>query len=138
MVDKLSGVYSPLSGRVDGSRATTETQRRPERVNIPPSGPGFADVLANKTGEVRFSAHAQERLRTRHIEFSPQDHAALAKAVDAAGAKGGQESLILMNDLALVVSVRNRVVITALAGQGQEPEVFTHIDSAVVAPKTSH
>ena len=53
-------------------------------------------------------------------------------AVDRAAAKGAKESLLLKPDLALVVNVPNRTVITALPGNLMREHVFTKIDSAVL------
>ena len=55
----------------------------------------------------------------------------LEGAVDSVAQKGGKESLILMGDAALVVSVKNRTVVTAMDRQGMKGNVFTNIDSAV-------
>ena len=49
-----------------------------------------------------------------------------------AAGKGARESLVLMNELAFVVSVPNRTVITAMTGNSMKGNVFTQIDSAVV------
>jgi flagellar operon protein len=46
--------------------------------------------------------------------------------------KGGRESLIMLGDAALVVSVKNRTVITAMDRGSMQGNVFTNIDSAVV------
>lgn len=101
-----------------------------------PGGPGFgallADRLAAGTG-VRFSKHALARLERRQINMSPQDLARLDSAVERARAKGARESLVLLDDLALVVSVRNQTVITATDASSRKDNVFTNIDSAVIA-----
>jgi flagellar operon protein len=76
-------------------------------------------------------------MRARSIHLSQQEEVELARAIDAASAKGARESLILLDDLALVVSVRNRLVITALEQRAGEPSVFTHIDSAVLLRRAS-
>ncbi len=91
----------------------------------------FDRELTSATG-VKFSAHATQRLRDRNITLSSTDQARLSKAVDEAEAKGGRESLILMDHLALVVNVPNRTVITALPQDEVQNAVFTNIDSAVV------
>lgn len=93
----------------------------------------FAQVLDQKlTGEpVRLSQHAQERLRSRGITLTDADMKKLEGAVDSVAQKGGKESLILMGDAALVVSVKNRTVVTAMDRQGMKGNVFTNIDSAV-------
>jgi flagellar operon protein len=94
----------------------------------------FAKVLDDKlTGQpVRLSQHAQERLRSRGITLSEADLKKLAGAVDSVALKGGKDSLIMMGDAALVVSVKNRTVVTAMDRQAMQGNVFTNIDSAVV------
>jgi len=98
-------------------------------------GRRFEEVLKTelgRPGEVRFSAHAQRRLEARHIDFDDQAAVRLGQAIDKAASKGSRESLILMDDLALVVSVRNRLVITAVDAESRKDNVFTNIDSVVL------
>lgn len=94
----------------------------------------FARVLDQKTPsqEVKFSQHAQERLKARNITFSANDLANLEGAVNSVAQKGGKESLVMMGDAALVVSVKNRTVVTALDKMQMKGNVFTNIDSAVI------
>jgi len=94
----------------------------------------FAKVLDQKLpGQpVRLSQHAQERLKSRGITLTDSDMQQLAGAVDSVAQKGGKESLIMMGDAALVVSVKNRTVVTAMDRQGMKGNVFTNIDSAVM------
>ena len=81
---------------------------------------------------LKFSAHARERLQSRHISLDEGDLARIRGAVDKAAAKGARSSLLVMNDVALIVSVTNRTVITAVDGQNLKENVFTNIDSAVI------
>ena len=93
----------------------------------------FDQVLNQTLGNVKFSQHATQRLQTRNINLSNDQMNQLKSAVDKAAQKGARESLILMNnDLALVVSVTNRTVITAMDGSSIRDNVFTNIDSAVI------
>ena len=113
---------------------------RPKQTTTPPGagtvggGSPFAKVLDEKLpGQpVRLSQHAQERLKSRGITLSDADMRQLEGAVDSVAQKGGKESLIMMGDAALVVSVKNRTVVTAMDRQGMKGNVFTNIDSAVV------
>lgn len=124
-MDKVSSVQPSI-------RPLTNAESRPARVERR-SGSIFAEVLqAAASQSLRFSNHAQERLRTREIQLTEQDAAHLAQAVEMASAKGAKESLILLDDLALVVNVRNKVVITALERGEEAANVFTHIDSAIL------
>ena len=93
----------------------------------------FEQALNQAIGGGKFSQHAAQRLQTRNINMTPAQMDQLKGAVDKAAQKGARESLILMNnDLALVVSVRNRTVITAMDGASIKDNVFTNIDSAVI------
>ena len=108
--------------------------QQPKQVNGQISDSPFARVLDQKipTQEVKFSQHAQERLRARNISFSASDITKLEGAVNSVAQKGGKESLVMMGDAALVVSVKNRTVVTAMDRSQMKGNVFTKIDSAVV------
>ena len=82
---------------------------------------------------VRFSSHAQQRLQQRDIALGEDEVAKINSAVDRAQEKGSKESLILLDDMAFVVSVKNRVVITAVDQPSMKQNVFTNIDSVVIA-----
>jgi flagellar operon protein len=69
----------------------------------------------------------------RGIELSTEQHTRLETAIDKAVAKGAKDSLVLLDDTALVVSAQNRTVITALGMHQAKENVFTNIDSAVIA-----
>lgn len=114
-------------------------------VGVPPMGQaqrkpigssnGFAGALQAevlKQSPVKMSAHATKRLAERNVEFSASDQARLETAVDRIESKGADKSLVLMDDLALLVSAKNRVVITALDATSAKDGVFTNIDSAVI------
>jgi flagellar operon protein len=94
----------------------------------------FARVLDEKLPSqgIKFSQHAQERLKSRNIVLSANDMANLEGAVNSVAQKGGKESLVMMKDAALVVSIKNRTVVTALDRSQMQGNVFTNIDSAVV------
>jgi len=51
---------------------------------------------------------------------------------DKAAAKGSKQSLFMMGDTAMVVSIKNRVVITAVDSDSMKDNVFTNIDSAAI------
>lgn len=85
-----------------------------------------------KKNMLKFSNHAVKRLEQRGIEIHGEQLARISDAVDQAAAKGSKESLILMNDMALIVNVTNRTVVTAMDGESMKDNVFTKIDSAVI------
>lgn len=108
---------------------------QPQKINSgKATNSDFAKVLDAKlpTQEVKFSQHAQDRLKARNIHFSANDLANLEGAVNSVAKKGGKESLVMMGDAALVVSIKNRTVVTALDKSQMQGNVFTNIDSAVI------
>lgn len=91
----------------------------------------FADAF--NQAKLQFSNHAQKRLESRNINLAEDGIARLALAVDKAEQRGGQESLILMDDLAFIVNVQDRKVVTAVDTKNQGEGVFTRIDTVVLA-----
>ncbi len=85
-----------------------------------------------KSQGLKISAHAEKRLKERNIVLAGEDLARIDRAVRQAEAKGSRESLIIYGDLALVASVRNKTVVTAMDGNSAGDHVFTNIDSAVI------
>ncbi len=96
----------------------------------------FSDVLKarlEKESGISFSAHTVERLRERGISLDDVQLNRLSEAVQKAEAKGGDDTLVMLDDKAFIVSVPNRTVITAMTGDSMKENVFTNIDSAVIA-----
>jgi flagellar operon protein len=93
----------------------------------------FSEQLRSKIDGVRFSAHAATRLKSRNIEMTEGIIEKLEKAVSGAADKGARDSLILMKDMAFIVNIPNRTVITAMDGESIKQNIFTNIDSAVIA-----
>lgn len=88
--------------------------------------------LVKPADGVKFSNHAIERMKTRGISYSPEDITKLQDAITRAAAKGSKDSLVLMNDSALIVSVKNNTVVTVMDKNALKENVFTNIDSTVV------
>ena len=97
-----------------------------------PGGPSFADVLRTQQA-VRFSSHALQRVERRGIDGSPATLGRLNEGLDRAAAKGARASVVFVDSTAFVVSVPNRTVITAVDRDHMKQQVFTNIDSAVIA-----
>lgn len=107
----------------------------PARTSAPPPGsPSFQQVLQGVLTDrpVRLSSHAQERLTAARRELTTQEWQAITNAVDRVAQKGAREALLLTQDLAMVVSVTNRTVITVVDRERAKENVFTNIDSAVI------
>lgn len=129
MTDRITIIPQPI----------TPSQSKPaarKQQATPANGVGsFDQLLRNKIdqGGVKFSKHAVDRMNSRGIQFSPNQMQRLEDAVSQVEAKGGKESLVMIDDTALVVSVKNDTVVTVVDKQQLKNNVFTNIDSAVIA-----
>ena len=95
----------------------------------------FESILKEKISqpeELKFSKHAELRLQSRNISLSHSQKERLAQAVTRAQNKGVKDSLVLMDNLAFVVSTKNRLVVTAVNSSDLKDNVFTNIDGAVI------
>jgi flagellar operon protein len=98
-------------------------------------GQSFAEALEQAGGSqpLQFSRHALARVQRRGIELDPATLGRLSEGVGRAASKGSRDSLVLVDGTAFVVSVSNHTVITAVGSEQMKDNVFTNIDSAVIA-----
>lgn len=97
----------------------------------------FQDILSQKTikpetHEVKFSKHAASRLADRNIELTKEQVERLNLGMARAGAKGINDSLVIVDSLAFIVNVPNNTVITAMDQTDADENVYTNIDGAVI------
>ncbi|MBQ8085522.1 MAG: flagellar protein [Lachnospiraceae bacterium] len=101
-------------------------------------GTDFRSILENACGndysdsKVTFSKHANERLESRNINLSDDQLDRLNKGIMQAKEKSINESLVMMDNIAFIVNVKNNTVITAMEQESDERNVFTNIDGAVI------
>ncbi len=96
-------------------------------------GPSFQDLLERAGEGVSLSRHAQQRVDKRELDLDPARMQRLDSAITRAAEKGCRNSVVMLDDLAVVVDVRARTVVTALQAQQGREKVFTNIDSVVIA-----
>jgi flagellar operon protein len=116
-------------------RSVAETQVRmpgaPHSSDRPNEADGrdFRGILDSK---LKLSKHVCQRIDRRQLNLGPDRMRMLESAVSKAASKGARESLVLLDNLALLVSVENRTVITAVDRGNMKEGVFTQIDSAII------
>lgn len=126
---EVNGVKVPFVpiGGVDGIKSSPQIET--------PQGKSFDEILRGELDGVKFSHHAQTRMESRNIKLSEADLKQLSDAVNMAGQKGAQDSLVIMKNAAFIVNVKNRTVVTAVDGESLNNNLFTNIDSAVLVNK---
>lgn len=118
-------------GKVDG-RPDIQKQGR---LRKKPGGKSFDEVLKERIASqegLKFSAHATTRIRQSNVNLSAHELSRLDSGVQKIAEKGGRDSLILLDDMAYVVSVKNNTVVTAVDKQRATDNVFTNIDSVII------
>lgn len=112
-----------------------ETEHSPNNKQVT-GGYSFQDMLAIKEASVKkdlvFSKHAMNRLQERNIDLTKEQMNRLQEGTEKANKKGINESLVMVDDLAFIVSVKNRTVITAVDQMESKENIFTNIDGAVI------
>ena len=104
-------------------------------VNV--SGLSFEEILKQKQDvseslELKFSKHATLRLADRGIELTDAQLERLNDGAQKAGQKGIRDSLVIVDNLAFIVNVPNKTVVTAMDSRETEENVFTNINGAVI------
>ena len=133
----MAAVPQPVYRGLDGVQAPPRpAPARPAAAPRTADGASFGQVLQERLAPaagLRFSGHAIERIQRRGIDMNDDALARLHDGVARAAAKGSRESLVMLDDTAFVVSIRNRTVVTAVDRDHMKDQVFTNIDSAVIA-----
>ena len=105
----------------------------------------FQDILQQKSkisvegnlseevsGELKFSKHALNRLNDRNIQLNTEQLDRLNDGAKKAGEKGIRDSLVIVDQLAFIVNVPNKTVVTAMDSTATDENIFTNINGAVI------
>ncbi len=97
--------------------------------------PEFSKILNEKlktSQGVNFSAHAMQRMEQRNLNLTPEHISRLDRGVENLHSKGSHNSLVLVDDNAFIVSVKNKTVVTAIDKSETINNVYTNIDSVTI------
>lgn len=120
LVDDISSLRNNSKSQINGSS------------KVP--GNEFKDILnkaIDKKDSFIISKHAEERLKLRNIQLSETDMQRINEGINKAQAKGSSDCLICYKGNALVTSIKNRTVITAVDQENTKGNVYTNIDSVL-------
>lgn len=130
MSQLIGGGYSSIEQMTELVRNNSSVKLQTQ--NRIPATKTFQEVLDSvRSNELIFSKHANERLLSRNIDLSDSQLERLQNGTRRAGEKGIKESLVVVDNLAFIVNVRNNTVITAV--NEKDDKIFTNIDGAVIA-----
>jgi len=125
---RLASIQAPLP--------SAQSPRSPDTAS-PEKSISFAEQLKRACDEVgarvQFSGHATQRAEDRSLALTPAQMQRVDNALDAVAAKGGRTALVMLDDLAMIVGVDRRTVVTLVDSPHLRENVFTAIDAAVIA-----
>lgn len=120
---------------VIGANQPIERQKATQKPQTQQTNIRFEDIFKSQIKNqnvVKFSKHAEQRLQERSIKLTTNQMERINYGVAKAEEKGVNDSLVLMDNLALVVNIKNKTVVTATNTNELKNNVFTNIDGAVI------
>ena len=133
-MNKINGQFASIE-QITGKYFSANTVNHSAKV----PDISFEDVLKQKQTDglsaeptLKFSKHAAMRLTQRNINLSDDQSMRLQKGIAAANSKGVNDSLVLVDDMAFIVNVPSKTVVTAMDQAETNSNVFTNIDGAVI------
>jgi flagellar operon protein len=103
-----------------------------QQTNKTTANTSFKDIYQHQLQDIKISKHAQKRMDERNIKLSTEQLVTLNTKLDEASKKGVKDSLVLLENSALVVNACSKTVITALGKDEAESQIFTNINGAIL------
>lgn len=95
----------------------------------------FSEILKEKISTnqgLNFSAHAMQRIEQRNLNMTDETLNRLDHGIEKLKEKGSLNSLVLVDNTAYIVSVKNKMVVTAIDQAEAMNNVYTNIDSVTI------
>lgn len=86
----------------------------------------------NSNQKLHISKHAKIRMEERNIQISKENWDTITSKVSEARKMGVNESLVLIDNAALIVSAKNQTVITAMDKNEAKSQIFSNISGAII------
>ena len=131
-MDLISNSFMSIEQAQDAYLQDAKKVNRQSSVSNQTSFRQILEQVSNRNDTVSFSRHANERLSSRNIRLNEEQMLRLNEGVKQAKEQSIQESLVMMDNIAFIVNVKNNTVITAMDQNTNDSNVFTNIDGAVI------
>lgn len=124
-------VYRPLHTQplIHGDLKKVAKTEQKQKLNFASE---LQSVLKSENEGLTVSKHAQVRLEQRGIDIGETRWKQIGEKVTEAKNMGVKESLVLLEDAALIVSAKNNTVITAMNLTEASDQIFTNINGTIV------
>ncbi|MDZ5473477.1 TIGR02530 family flagellar biosynthesis protein [Bacillus sp. 31A1R] len=126
-------MVKPVFHSVQSQTVNTQKIRpiKPDRLNKPSFGMHFQNAI-HSNNKLVVSKHAKERLGQRGIDINNESWKRIEEKIHEAKKMGVKESLVLLKDVALIVSAKNNTVITAMNREEASSQIFTNINGTII------
>ena len=93
----------------------------------------FKDILDSvKNKDEGFTVSKHAALRLNEINFTEEDMKQIEKGFEIAKHKNSKNTVMLYKDVAIIASVENKTLITAVEKERAKDNIFTNVDSVVI------
>ena len=89
-------------------------------------------ALKPNSEDLTISKHARQRLEQRGINIDEARWDQIGEKIKEAKSMGVKDSLVIVDDAALIVSVQNNTVITAMNRAEATAQIFTNINGTIL------
>jgi flagellar operon protein len=122
-------VYSVENFGIAGS----DTQKKISNTTSTKDKTSFKSVLDSiKNKDEGFTVSKHAALRLNEINFTEEDMKQVEKGFKIAKDKNSKNTVMLYKDMALIASVENKTLITAVEKERAKNNIFTNVDSVVI------
>ena len=133
-MERLQGSYLSIDQMADvflqGSKKSDQ------KAQINEQGFTFQQIFQHASEQhsdsVTFSKHANERLASRNINLDANQMERLNKGVMQAKEKSINESRVMLDNVTVIVNIKNNTLVTAMDQTTNDSNIFTNIDGAVI------
>jgi len=101
-----------------------------KKANRTETNESFKELLSQQ--KLKISKHASQRLDERNIKINENQWKVIEKKMEEAKQKGITDSLVVMNEAALVVNTKNNTVVTAMNMAEASDKIFTNINGTIL------
>lgn len=127
--------YRIINGKVYsvGNFSHLENNSANANVNKQSETKSFKDVfneVKSQNNGFTVSKHAATRLN--EINFTEDDMKQIEKGFEIAQDKNSKNTVMIYKDVALIASVENKTLITAVEKERAKENIFTNVDSVVI------
>ena len=123
-------VYRPLTQPlIHGDYKKPDKTVRTQQTNFAAE---LQSALKPNSEGLTISKHARQRLEQRGINIDEARWDQIGEKVKEAKSMGVKDSLVLVDDTALIVSAKNNTVITAMNRAEATAQIFTNINGTIL------